>query len=112
MCVCVCRVKKASLDGTLFSCCPVSVEEEPIRAPFDVTGHTRCLLWTVDARACGRTLQLCPGMRRSRMCAACVPARHVTTMRRVSEENVNIQCAGLDILRVLWSDRFCVSDSL
>ena len=45
------------------------------------------------------------------MCTACVPGRHVTTMRRVSEVNVNIKCAGLDILRVLWSDRFCISDS-
>ena len=100
-----------SLGGTLFICCSVSVEEEPISAPFDVTGHMRYLLWTVEARACGRALQLCPGMRRSRMYAACVPARHVTTMRRVSDVNVNIQCAGLDISRVLWSDRFCISDS-
>lgn len=51
-CVCVCVVKKVSLGGTLFSCCPFSVEEEPIRAPFDVTGHTRCLL--VRRSACMR----------------------------------------------------------
>lgn len=107
----VCGVKKVSLDGTLFSCCPVSVDEEPIRAPFDVNGHTRCLLQTAEARACGRALQLCPGMRQRRMYAVCVPARYVTTMRRVSEVNINIQCAGLDILRGLWSDRFCISDS-
>jgi hypothetical protein len=54
LCVCLCVVKKASLGGTLFSCCPVSVEVEPIRAPFDVTGHTRCLLWTARRSACMR----------------------------------------------------------
>jgi hypothetical protein len=109
--VCLRGVKKVSLGGTLFSCCPVSVDEDPFLAPFDETGNTSCLLWTVEARACGRALQLCPGMRQRRLYAACVPARHVTTMRRVSEEHVTIQCVGLDILRVLWADRFCGSDS-
>lgn len=105
----LCGVKKVSLGGKLFSCCPVSVEENPFLAPFDETGNTSCLLWTVEARAYGRTLQLCPGMRQRRVYAACVPARHVT-MRRVSEEHVTIQCADLDSLRVLWADRFCGRD--